>query len=268
MHVIRLLPLIFACGLGAVTDTITKGPYTMFGQKFNTPDKALARQVEGTKQQLVEVVPGQYYGGSLLVTLPPDNVLMAPAFLTSSQDLDAEQKQFFRDRFRIDAELRVQAFIRSGLFDSVTLTRSISHWRYASDFGYRYVFVYGGVAGFTLLDMATNTETKVSILGTGMPTRSTARSARARRAGAAGPPEGPGRRVAGKGGRGARRRAAGGGGDKVQRADPPRLDLDAWPGSGRAWQPVAAHRGDLRDEKQAARVGRHAGRARRLQGAE
>jgi hypothetical protein len=141
----------------------------MFGQQFKTPEKALARQVEGTKQQLAEMLPGQYYGGSLLVTLPPDNVLISPAFLTGSQNLDAEQKQFFRDHFRIDAEFLVQAFIRSGLFDSVTLTRSISHWRYASDFGYRYVFVYGGVAGFSLLDMAMNTETKVSILGTGMP---------------------------------------------------------------------------------------------------
>lgn len=169
MRVIRLLTLVFACGLSAVTEAVAKGPYRMFGQVFNTPDKALACQVEGTQKQLAELVPGQYYGGSLLVVLPPDSVVISPAFLTGSETLDAEQKQFFRDHFRIDAEFMVQAFIRSGLFDSVTLTRSISHWRYASDFGYRYVFVYGGVTGFTLLDMATNTETKVSILGTGMP---------------------------------------------------------------------------------------------------
>lgn len=169
MRVIRLLPLLFACGLWAVTDAVAKGPYRMFGQVFDTPAKALACQMEGTQKQLAELVPGQYYGGSLLVVLPPDSVVISPAFLTGSETLDYEAKQFFRDYFRIDAEFMVQAFIRSGLFDSVTLTRSISHWRYASDFGYRYVFVYGGTAGFTLLDMATNTETKVSILGTGMP---------------------------------------------------------------------------------------------------
>jgi hypothetical protein len=169
MRDIRLLVLLFACSLSAVTDVRAKGPYTMFGQQFKTPDKALARQVEGTQKQVAEVGPGQYYGGSLLVVLPPDSVVISPAFLTGSETLDEEGKQFFRDHFRVDAEFLVQAFIRSGLFDSVTLTRTVSHWRYASDFGYRYVFVYGGMSGFTLLDMAMNTETKVSILGTGMP---------------------------------------------------------------------------------------------------
>ncbi|MBA4137790.1 MAG: hypothetical protein C0518_10780 [Opitutus sp.] len=147
---------------------IAKPPYSVGGKTFMTVEQALAHQVVIANESLAEMQPGSYFGGSLLVSLPPDNVLISPTFITGVETLDDESRRYFRQFFRADAEFLVQAFNRSGLFDSVTLTRAVSHWRYAADFGYRYVMVYGGNAGFSLLDMAANTETKVSVLGTGL----------------------------------------------------------------------------------------------------
>ncbi|MBP6864037.1 MAG: hypothetical protein KBC32_02085 [Candidatus Didemnitutus sp.] len=166
MRAVRFL-LVLSIGVSALS-VAAKPPYSMWGKQFNTPAAALAAQVEGSKAKLTEVVPGQYYGGSILVCLPPDNVIISPRFINGVETLDEEAKQFFRDYYRIDADFMVEAFERSGLFDSVTLTRAVSYWRYANDYGYRYVFVYGGTEGFTLLDMATNTETKVTPLGTSL----------------------------------------------------------------------------------------------------
>lgn len=166
MRLLRLLSIV-ACGI-PVAVAWAKPPYSVGGQSFKTIEQALAHQALIARQSIAEMEPGHYYGGSLLVSLPPDNVLISPAFLTGSETLDEESKQYFRAFFRADADFLVQAFNRSGLFDSVTLTRSVSHWRYAVDFGYRYVLVYGGFAGFSLLDMAADTETKVTVLGSGL----------------------------------------------------------------------------------------------------
>jgi len=160
------LSIIVCCFLAVVGHG--RPPYSVGGKQFPTVEKALAQQAAIAQQSIEEIEPGSYFGGSLLVSLPPDNVVVSPVFLTGVETLDEESRRYFRLFFKADAEFLVQAFIRSGLFDSVTLTRAVSHWRYAADFGYRYVLVYGGHAGFTMLDMAANTETKVTVLGTGL----------------------------------------------------------------------------------------------------
>lgn len=160
------LSILVCCFLAAAGHG--KPPYSVGGKRFPTIEQALAQQAVLAQQSIEEIEPGSYFGGSLLVSLPPDNVVLSPVFLTGVETLDEESRRYFRLFFKADAEFLVQAFIRSGLFDSVTLTRAVSHWRYATDFGYRYVLIYGGHAGFTMLDVAANTETKVTVLGTGL----------------------------------------------------------------------------------------------------
>jgi hypothetical protein len=138
------------------------------GKSYPTVESVLAAQAAVNTALLDEVQPGSYFGGSLLVSLPPDNVLLSPTFVTGAESLDADWRRYYRLFYKSDAEFIVRAFTRSGLFDSVSLTRSVSYWRYATDFGYRYVIVNGGFAGFSLLDVAAGTETKVTPLGTGL----------------------------------------------------------------------------------------------------
>lgn len=151
-----------ACSAGA------KSSFHYGGKEYQSVESVLAAQAAVNTELLEEVQPGSYFGGSLLVSLPPDNVLLSPTFVQNAQSLDAEWRRYYRLFYKADAEFLVQAFTRSGLFDSVTLTRSVSYWRYATDFGYRYVIVHSGFAGFLLLDVAAGTETKVAPLGTGL----------------------------------------------------------------------------------------------------
>lgn len=168
MRAFRTLTVFSFCFFSTLA-SLAKPPYSIGGKTFKTVNQALAHQIAIGERALEEIQPGNYFGGSLLVSMPPDSVVVSPVFLTGADTLDDESKQFFRQFFANDAQFIVQAFNRSGLFDSVTLHRSVSHWRYASDFGYRYVFVYGGHAGFSLLDMVADTETKVVPLGKGLP---------------------------------------------------------------------------------------------------
>jgi hypothetical protein len=165
----RLWPLLifgvifgFACSAGA------KPVFHYGGKQYDSVESVLAAQAAVNVTLLEEVQTGSYFGGSLLVSLPPDNVLLSPAFVQNAESLDPEWRRYYRMFYKADAEFLVQAFTRSGLFDSVTLTRSVSYWRYATDFGYRYVIVNGGMSGFLLLDVAAGTETKVVRLGTGL----------------------------------------------------------------------------------------------------
>jgi hypothetical protein len=72
--------------------------------------------------------------------------------------------------FALSAKVTLDAIDKAGLFDSASLTRVNGYWKYASDFGYRYVLVYvGRPDGMRLSDTQTRAEVVVTPAGEGLP---------------------------------------------------------------------------------------------------
>jgi hypothetical protein len=159
------LALLAATGLGA------KPPYIVAGASFKSAEQLFLSYRGAWNEQLGKVTRGQYYGGSLLLVLPPDSALISPAFIGAYRpDFDDDSKRVYRLWYDENAQTTLEAINKAGLFDSATRTRIVGYWKYASDFGYRYVLAFvGRPDGMKLADMVTREEVVVSYVGEGLP---------------------------------------------------------------------------------------------------
>lgn len=166
-HRFRIIVLLFA-GLAGGLDA--KPPYVLAGVSYKSAEQLFLTCRAAWAVQLAKVQGGQYYGGSLLIVLPPDSVLISPEFIGAYRpDFDNDSKRVYQLWFQEAAHVTMEAVNKAGFFDSTTLTRVIGYRKYASDFGYRYVLVYvGRPDGFRLVDMVTGAEVVAKPAGEGL----------------------------------------------------------------------------------------------------
>lgn len=147
-----------------------KPPYVLAGHSFASAEQVFTTYRAAWEQQLKAVQRGQYYGGSLLLVLPPDSALMSADFIGAYRaDFDADTKRVYQLWFQESANTTLAALNKAGCFDSATLTRVVGYRKYAADFGYRYVLVYvGRPDGMRLVDMVTREEVVVKATGEGL----------------------------------------------------------------------------------------------------
>ncbi len=147
-----------------------KPPYVLAGRSFTSAEQVFTTYRAAWEQQLKVVQRGQYYGGSLLLVLPPDSALMSADFIGAYRaDFDADTKRVYQLWFQESANTTLAALNKAGCFDSATLTRVVGYRKYAADFGYRYVLVYvGRPDGMHLVDMVTREEVVVKTTGEGL----------------------------------------------------------------------------------------------------
>jgi hypothetical protein len=140
------------------------------GTSFNSAEQVFTTYRATWEQQLKAVQRSQYYGGSLLLVLPPDSALMSAAFIGAYRpDFDADSKRVYQLWYQESANTTLEALNKAGCFDSATLTRVVGYRKYAADFGYRYVLVYvGRPDGMRLVDMVTREEVVVKATGEGL----------------------------------------------------------------------------------------------------
>ena len=140
------------------------------GRSFTSAEQVFTTYRAAWEQQLKAVQRGQYYGGSLLLVLPPDSALMSADFIGAYRaDFDADTKRVYQLWFQESANTTLAALSKAGCFDSATLTRVVGYRKYAADFGYRYVLVYvGRPDGMHLVDMVTREEVVVKTTGEGL----------------------------------------------------------------------------------------------------
>lgn len=161
------LPVLFCTALGGLP---AKPPYVVAGVSYATAEQVFTTYRTAWAQQLKAVQRGQYYGGSLLLVLPPDSALISASFIGAYRpDFDADSKRVYQLWFQESAHTTLTALNQAGLFDSATLTRVVGYRKYAADFGYRYVLVYvGRPDGMRLVDMVTREEVVVKPTGEGL----------------------------------------------------------------------------------------------------
>jgi len=146
-----------------------KPPYVLAGTSFSSAEQVFTAYRAAWEEQIKEVERGQYYGGSLLLVLPPDSALMSAAYIAAYRpDFDADSKRVYQLWYQEIANTTLAALNKAGCFDSATLTRVVGYRKYAADFGYRYVLVYvGRPDGMRLVDMVTREEVVVKATGEG-----------------------------------------------------------------------------------------------------
>jgi len=161
------LVILLWAGLGSLS---AKPPYVVAGASYKSAEEVFVHYRAAWEHQLEGVQRGQYYGGSLLLVLPPDSALISPAFIGAYRpDFDADSKRVYQLWFQESANITLAALNKAGCFDSATLTRVVGYRKYAADFGYRYVLVYvGRPDGMSLVDMVTREEVVVKVAGEGL----------------------------------------------------------------------------------------------------
>lgn len=166
----RIRVLLLSLALISAAPLSAKPPYVVAGQSFNSAEQVFLTFRTAWERQLARVTRGQYYGGSLLIVLPPDSALISPAFIGAYRpDFDEDTKRVYRLWFSESSNTTLEAVNKAGLFDSATRTRVVGYWKYASDYGYRYVLAYvGRPDGMKLADMVTREEVVVTQIGEGL----------------------------------------------------------------------------------------------------
>jgi hypothetical protein len=163
---LRLVVLAFALSAGLQA----KPPYVLAGVSYASAEQVFTVYRAAWAQQLKAVQRRQYYGGSLLLVLPPDSALMSAEFIAAYRpDFEADAKRVYQLWYQESANTTLAALNQAGLFDSVTMTRVVGYRRYAADFGYRYALVYVGRPDVLhLLDTVTREEVIAKPAGEGL----------------------------------------------------------------------------------------------------
>lgn len=173
IRVMRLQVIVSALCLAGAGPAVmfAKPPYVVAGISYPSAEKLFQEYRASWAHNLGKVEKGQYYGGSLLLALPPDSALISPAFIGAYRpDFDEDTKRVYRLWFQENAQNTLEAINKGGAFDSATLTRVVGYWKYASDYGYRYVLAFvGRPDGMRLADTVTREEVAVAYVGEGFP---------------------------------------------------------------------------------------------------
>ena len=130
-------------------------PYYVGDRQFFSSDDALIYQSQICDMQLSGIVPKHYFGGSLLICKPPNNILLSPPFTTTQVGtvLSLLQKQFFLDFYTCDFDYMKLAFKKSHMFESVNIEQTSSYLTYAKENCYSYLFTNNGDGTCTIFDL-------------------------------------------------------------------------------------------------------------------
>lgn len=125
--------------------------YNLDGQTFSTMNGALSYQKMMYKEQIEEVKPRQYFGGSILINVPSDLLLTQPPFVTGNPE--PELQHYFLTLYKQDFEAVKYAIEKSNMFDNVNVSQVDSYLSYSTNHGYRYLAVNNGDGSWTIHDL-------------------------------------------------------------------------------------------------------------------
>jgi hypothetical protein len=122
------------------------------GRTFYSPTAAFNYQKEMFAYQISRIEPSSHYGGSLLISVPLDEVLLSPPFVTGSF-LQPWQQDYLLRFLKNDFAGVAHAFETSGIFDSVASKQASTYLKYSRDHGFRYLLVNNGDLTYTIYDL-------------------------------------------------------------------------------------------------------------------
>ncbi|MFT6925242.1 MAG: hypothetical protein ACJAZP_000822 [Psychromonas sp.] len=125
--------------------------YNLDGQTFSTMNGALDYQQRMYKDQIEEVKPGQYFGGSIFINMPTDLLLSQPPFVTGSPN--PELQRYFLSLYKQDFKAVKYALEKSNMFDNVYVNQVDSYLNYSKSHGFRYLAVSNGDGSWTIEDL-------------------------------------------------------------------------------------------------------------------
>lgn len=129
-------------------------PFFIDGVKYASPDQALRTHKSSMDRQIATITKRPYLGGSVLIYLPPEEVLTDRPFTTDMMVKNGEGYLFYAAFYKQDFSGVAMALTKMGVFDSIEVKQVEGYESYAYDYGYRYVLVSMGT-GWQLKDIVT-----------------------------------------------------------------------------------------------------------------
>ncbi|MBI3552917.1 MAG: hypothetical protein HY077_10410 [Elusimicrobia bacterium] len=131
----RAAPLLAVCGCAG---------YTINGVLYRSSNSALKAQSQSVEEQLAEITPLAYVGGSLLVPIPADEDLTSPPFADRKVGRASPAHSFLVRFWKRDIAAAAEALSRAGAFDGAEVRRVDDPQAYAREYGYRFIMFEGG----------------------------------------------------------------------------------------------------------------------------
>lgn len=145
--------LIMLLAIAALALTGCMSAYYMEGKGFDSMEEGFAYKWKVRIQpQLDKIVPGEYFGGSLMMHIPSDHNLSRPPYVQGMPT--GENKRLVIGIYKQDFKGIKAAIEKARLFDSVDMKQESSYLRIARNYGYRYLLVNNGDGTFTIFDMS------------------------------------------------------------------------------------------------------------------
>ncbi len=135
------------------------------GHEFDTEKEAMDFIKKGLGEQLAEIKPGHYFGGSIMVHIPSDDILAKPPFCPPESEVTAREIAFGIKRHKFNYGMMMQAIRKSCMFDCVQVVRQKDMIKYGRNYGYRYAFVYSGGRTFYLVDLMLEKDSEIEFNG-------------------------------------------------------------------------------------------------------
>ncbi len=127
---VRAMPLLALCGCAG---------YTFGGTRYRSANYALKAQAAALEEQLAQIAPMGYVGGSVLVPMPADRELTEPPYADQRVNRVSPQHSFLLRYWRRDINAVSAALDRSESFDTAEVRRTDEPGVYAREYGYRFV---------------------------------------------------------------------------------------------------------------------------------
>ncbi len=125
--------------------------YHLGEQVFSTMDSALTYQKMMYQEEVDKVDSRRHFGGSILIVVPSDQLLLQPPFVTGNPE--PELQQYFLTLYKQDFAAVKSAVEKSNMFDSVDVRQVESYLSYSKKYGYRYLALSNGDGSWTIHDL-------------------------------------------------------------------------------------------------------------------
>jgi hypothetical protein len=129
----RSPPLVLALALSGCAG------YIVDGERYRTANSALNAQNVALDEQLTQIAPLAYVGGSVLLVLPGDSEIASPPYADRKLNVLSPERSFLLHYWRQEINATARALRRAEVFDTAEVRRSDEPEVYAREYGYRFV---------------------------------------------------------------------------------------------------------------------------------
>ncbi len=141
--------------------------YFAAGKEFDTEAEAMDFLQEVMDEQLATIKRVHYFGGSLMVHVPSNQMLSKPPFSPPPEESTPEEIAFIVKKHKFNYKMITEAIRKSGMFDCVELVLVPENEmiEYGKSHGFRYAFVYNGGRAFCLVDLMLEKDKEIDFTG-------------------------------------------------------------------------------------------------------